>query len=79
MQRLILAGLLAGLVMSRPVRADDVPRKKPETFPQATRALRKGVFLVGFSGGHGTAWVISKKHRLLATNAHVADISIQAC
>src|SRR5205085_1261535 len=24
--------------------------------------------------GHGTAWVVSKEHRLLVTNAHVADI-----
>jgi hypothetical protein len=24
--------------------------------------------------GRGTAWVISKKHRLIVTNAHVADI-----
>jgi tetratricopeptide (TPR) repeat protein len=28
--------------------------------------------------GHGTAWVLSKKHRLLVTNAHVADICHEA-
>jgi tetratricopeptide (TPR) repeat protein len=38
------------------------------------RGAERGVFLVGREGGHGTAWVISKKHRLLVTNAHVADI-----
>ncbi|MGC3969798.1 MAG: serine protease [Pirellulales bacterium] len=38
------------------------------------RQMAKGVFLVGGSAGTGSAWVISKKHRLLVTNAHVADI-----
>jgi hypothetical protein len=37
------------------------------------------VFLVGHpKAGTGTAWVISKKHRLLATNAHVADLQFDA-
>ncbi len=44
-----------------------------------TRALVKGVALVGApKTGHGTAWVISREHRLLATNAHVADIMHRA-
>jgi len=44
---------------------------------QAARDQKKGVLLVGHPKvGTGTAWVISKKHRLLATNAHVADMLI---
>jgi hypothetical protein len=50
----------------------------PTSFRPATKNLRQGIFVVGWSGpqgsNFGTAWVISKKHRLLATNAHVADI-----
>ena len=43
------------------------------------RTSEKGIFLVGHpKQGRGTAWVISKKHRLLATNAHVADIMHEA-
>jgi|WetSurMetagenome_2_1015567.scaffolds.fasta_scaffold38119_1 hypothetical protein len=39
------------------------------------RTQDAAVFLVGHpKAGTGTAWVISKKHRLLATNAHVADL-----
>jgi tetratricopeptide (TPR) repeat protein len=42
---------------------------------QTARDQKKGVMLVGHPKvGTGTAWVISKKHRLLATNAHVADM-----
>jgi tetratricopeptide (TPR) repeat protein len=45
---------------------------------RAARALGPAVFIVGMTTkemrGHGTAWVISKKHRLLVTNAHVADM-----
>jgi tetratricopeptide (TPR) repeat protein len=37
--------------------------------------LHPSIFIVGAQGaGHGTAFVISKENRLLATNAHVADI-----
>jgi hypothetical protein len=40
-----------------------------------TRSLSRAVVLVGYPKvGHGTAWVLSCKHRLLVTNAHVADI-----
>jgi S1-C subfamily serine protease len=42
------------------------------------RRLEQAVFLVGYPKNHGTGWVISKKHRLLVTNAHVADILVQA-
>lgn len=46
---------------------------------QAARLNERGVFLVGSPKvGTGTAWVISKKHRLLVTNAHVADIRHEA-
>ena len=40
-----------------------------------TRSLSQAVMIVGHSkGGHGTGWVLSAKHRLIATNAHVADL-----
>lgn len=42
------------------------------------QAMERGVFLVGYSKNHGTAWVVSKQHRLLVTNAHVADIIPEA-
>lgn len=42
---------------------------------KTARSTEPGVFLVGTpKDGFGTAWVISKKHRLLVTNAHVGDI-----
>ncbi len=47
-------------------------------FGDTARAIRKAIFEVGSERGHGTAWVISKKHRLLATNAHVADIALKS-
>lgn len=41
----------------------------------AVYSLNDGIFILGNSkGGYGTAFVISKEHELLATNAHVADI-----
>lgn len=43
------------------------------------RDFEPAVFLTGYpQKGHGTAWVVSKKNRLLVTNAHVADISADA-
>ena len=43
------------------------------------RSAQKAAMLVGDpKHGRGTAWVISKKHRLLVTNAHVADIMHEA-
>jgi tetratricopeptide (TPR) repeat protein len=53
---------------------------------QKARTTENGVFFVGARwregnnevSSHGTAWVISKKNRLLITNAHVADIYHQA-
>ena len=42
---------------------------------RTVRHLQRSVLIVGCpSQGHGTAFVISREHRLLATNAHVADI-----
>jgi tetratricopeptide (TPR) repeat protein len=59
---------------SRTTKTKEAAANRPTSFPEAIRNLRKAVFLVGYSGGHGSAWVLSKKHRLLATNAHVADM-----
>lgn len=57
----------------------DEPKANATTLTHATRMLRPGIFLVGAEKvGHGTAWVISRKHRLLATNAHVADMFFKA-
>jgi len=45
------------------------------TLGQLGRDMERGIFFTGNpEHGTGTAWVISKKHRLLATNSHVADI-----
>lgn len=43
---------------------------------ETARELRPGIMLVGVPkvGTGGTAFVISRKHRLLVTNAHVADM-----
>jgi tetratricopeptide (TPR) repeat protein len=77
-------GCLVALAMCVPIpaapRPDTAPAPKaapdaaPTSFPEAVRALRKAIFIIGYPGNHGTAWCISKQHRLLATNAHVADI-----
>jgi hypothetical protein len=41
----------------------------------SAQRLQNSVLIVGDNRvGLGTAWVLSKKHRLLATNAHVADL-----
>ena len=71
MRCIFLGGMVAtvlavpGGIQAQEVRAD---------FAQTLRDIRQGVFLVGSPEvGTGTAWVISRKHRLLATNAHVAD------
>jgi Trypsin-like peptidase domain/Tetratricopeptide repeat len=46
-----------------------------EDLGRTTRSHSRAVLLVGYPGvGFGTAWVLSAKHRLLVTNAHVADI-----
>jgi tetratricopeptide (TPR) repeat protein len=55
--------------------------EKPD--PQATsdlsaqvRNINPGIFLIGNpKNGYGTGFLISKQHRLVATNAHVADIA----
>ncbi len=72
MRFVIFAGI-AAIALFKPslCRAEE----QGNEFTKALREVRQGVFLVGSPGaGTGTAWVISKKHRLLATNAHVADI-----
>lgn len=46
---------------------------------QNARDFEPAVFLTGYpQKGHGTSWVVSRKHRLLVTNAHVADIAADA-
>jgi tetratricopeptide (TPR) repeat protein len=46
-----------------------------QSLKDVMRQLQRSVFLVGSPDfGTGTAFVISREHRLLATNAHVADI-----
>lgn len=43
------------------------------------RSLSRSVFILGHpSAGYGTGFVISRKHRLIATNAHVADLRSKA-
>jgi tetratricopeptide (TPR) repeat protein len=42
---------------------------------QSVRAASPSIFIVGKNdAGTGTAWLLSKKNRLLATNAYVADL-----
>ena len=51
------------------------PPKAVQELSGAVRSVDEGVFLVGNGeDGYGTGFVISRRHRLLATNAHVADI-----
>ena len=59
-------------------KADDKsPSSNDSGFHKAVQRYRRGVLIVkdAKDSAHGTAFVISKKHRLLATNAHVADIA----
>ena len=57
--------------------ADTPPEPSPadaEALAAAARRLAPAVLMVGHpGGGHGTAFVISRRRRLLATAAHVAD------
>lgn len=42
---------------------------------KVAKSIHPSIFLIGTSThGYGTGFVVSKEHRLLATNAHVADI-----
>ena len=44
-----------------------------------SKVLYPGVFIIGHpKGGFGTGFVVSQEHRLIATNAHVADILYNA-
>ncbi len=63
---------------SMPVWAKPTPTEA-ESLTEFARKAREGILLVGDQQtGHGTAFVISRKGRLLATNAHVADIFFAA-
>src|SRR5690349_19148082 len=50
-----------------------VPASEGNDLSALVHRLHPSIFLVGSHEGRGTAWVISKENRLLATNAHVAD------
>lgn len=53
----------------------EAPESETLDLSQLVQQLHPSIFLVGTAdGGHGTAFVISQENRLLATNAHVADI-----
>jgi tetratricopeptide (TPR) repeat protein len=46
-----------------------------EDLSEQVHSINPSIMIVGSAdGSYGTAFVISKEHRLLATNAHVADI-----
>jgi tetratricopeptide (TPR) repeat protein len=52
-----------------------VPAGETQDLSAVVERMHPAIFFVGKeSVGHGTAFLISKEHRLLATNAHVADI-----
>lgn len=76
---LALAALLVLATPPLTPAADPASARKSQSFTDTVRSYRRGVFVVGYTdGGHGTAWVLSRKHRLLVTNAHVADIFAMA-
>ena len=53
----------------------EAPADEVRDLSAIVQEMRPSIFLVGTpDGGHGTAFVISQENRLLATNAHVADI-----
>jgi tetratricopeptide (TPR) repeat protein len=77
------AGPLLGDLDLERLKASPPPRgelnaKSLEELLSNARSVRQAAMFVGRSEGgvanFGTAFVISRKHRLLATNAHVADI-----
>jgi hypothetical protein len=46
-----------------------------EALSNMARKYRSSIVLIGNSKkGHGTGWILSSKHRLIVTNAHVADL-----
>ena len=64
-------------VTTKKVTVPDVIEPPSKGFQASVERYKRAVLLVKDSENksHGTAFVISKKHRLLATNAHVADIA----
>lgn len=62
-------------VTAKKITSPELPATKG--FQAAVDRYKRAVLLVkdGENKSHGTAFVISKEHRLLATNAHVADIA----
>jgi hypothetical protein len=80
----VLFILLAAVLVPPPIDSDNrgstYPAGRPasrtniDDLNRAARRVKRGLVLVGHPRrGHGTAFVISRKHRLLATAAHVAD------
>ncbi len=53
---------------------EPVPVSDSNDLSHLVHRLHPSIFLVGGPEGRGTAWVLSKENRLLATNAHVADL-----
>lgn len=51
-----------------------LPAETHLSMGELARKYAPSIFQVGYARNHGTAWVLSRQHRLLATNAHVADI-----
>ncbi len=49
--------------------------RSAEDLSRQVRGINPSVFIIGHpKGGYGTGFVLSRRHRLLVTNAHVADI-----
>ncbi|MBM4091942.1 MAG: hypothetical protein FJ276_21305 [Planctomycetes bacterium] len=63
--------------VDRHVTKKEVSREELTSFRDVFERYRKAVFVVkdAEDKSHGTAFAISKEHRLLVTNAHVADIA----
>lgn len=59
-----------------PVFENNLTNTEQSQLAEAAAKVRKSVFFVGHpNGSHGTAILVSKERRLLATAAHVADIA----
>ena len=69
---------LSAAAKSLPLWKESAPSEVLELSRQA-RTWNKSVLIIGNAkDGYGTGFVISREHRLVATNAHVADIRYMA-
>jgi hypothetical protein len=81
-RRFAYLSIALAAVQTRPARAQEKPAFAQRPSASAddqlgdwAQRLQNSVLIVGDDRvGLGTAWVLSKEHRLLATNAHVADL-----